>query len=237
MAHNWKAPPKLKEPYSTWKEELTIWSSFTDLPTIKQGAAVFLSLPDPSSARDAVLELGSTVISAEGAVKKITDKLDSLFLKDKKILSYQAWKSFINFKRPSAMNMVDYTIEFNKLYTTCKNNDMSLPTGVLAIQFLESANLPEAQHKLALATCASMEYEEMKSQILKIFTSLARPTTSTILQPHEIKVESDTLAAECYDEEQELYDEDYPEEEVNDTLYGYRFNNKYQHGQYNRNTS
>ena len=63
MSSNWKAPPRLKEPYISWKEELAIWEAFTDLDKKKQGPALFLSLPNPSSARDAVLELGATVIN------------------------------------------------------------------------------------------------------------------------------------------------------------------------------
>ena len=52
--------------------------------------------------------------------------------------------------------MNDYTIEFNKLYNVCKSNNLTLPTGVLEIQYLESANLSEEHHRLALATCDKM---------------------------------------------------------------------------------
>ena len=64
---SWKAPPKLTEPYTTWKEELKIWQNFTDIEDGKQGSALFLSLPT-GSARDAVLELGASVINGEGAI-------------------------------------------------------------------------------------------------------------------------------------------------------------------------
>lgn len=157
MSSDWKAPPKLQEPYTAWKEELKIWQNFTTIAKEKQGGAVFLSLPNPSSARTAVLELGSTVINSVSAIDEITKKLDTLFLTDKNILTYQAWKQFIKFMRPQSMNMSDYSIEFNKRYNNCKINDIKLPEPVLAIQFLESANLPEAQHKLALATCDKMD--------------------------------------------------------------------------------
>ena len=82
MSSNWKAPPKLKEPYASWKAELEIWQNFTEIEPKKQGAALFLSLPNPSSARDAVLELGPAAINKDTGVKSIIDKLDSLFLKD-----------------------------------------------------------------------------------------------------------------------------------------------------------
>ena len=82
MSGGWKAPPQLKEPYSNWKTELEIWQNFTDIPALKQGGALFLSLPNPSPARDAVLELGSAAINSASAVADITAKLDTLFLKD-----------------------------------------------------------------------------------------------------------------------------------------------------------
>ena len=78
---SWKAPPKLKEPYTAWKDELQIWQNFTDVEAEKQGSALYLSLP-PGSARDAVLELGPNIINGRDAVAKITQKLDTLFLKD-----------------------------------------------------------------------------------------------------------------------------------------------------------
>ena len=227
MSSSWKAPPKLKEPYSTWKTELEIWENFTEIEKKKQGGALFLSLPNPSSARDAALELGSTVINSDNGVKAIVEKLDSLFLKDDNILTYQAWKAFIHFKRCSSMNMTDYTIEFNRLYIACKAKKLEVPTGVLAIQFLESANLSEGQHRLALATCDKMEYDVMKAQVLKISTDLVVPSTSQILQPNEIKVEKTTLHTEYgdafADQEAEEYQPpgDDEEEEYSDTLYGY----------------
>ena len=232
MSSDWKAPPKLKEPYSDWKVELEIWQNFTSVEKGKQGGAVFLSLPNPSSARDAVLQLGSAVINSETAVAQITAKLDTLFLTDTNILTYQAWKQFIKFKRPHNMNMKDYSIEFNKRYNSCKAKSITLPESVLAIQFLESANLPESQHKLALATCSTLDYKSMSSQVLKITTDIATSTASKILPPENIKIESPTFAAESEKYGTEDYEDHQDEEEEEDedhseTLYGYRYGKKF----------
>ena len=225
---SWKAPPKLKEPYTAWKDELQIWQNFTDVEAEKQGSALYLSLP-PGSARDAVLELGPNIINGRDAVAKITQKLDTLFLKDDNVATYQAWQSFIKFKRNKSMNMSDYTIEFNKLYNVCKKASLTLPTGVLAIQFLESANLPLEQHRLALATCSKMEYDIMKAQVLKISTDIGTPDTSSILQENEIKVESDTFHVDdskMYERDNDDYyddGEDEEHDEPTDALYGSRY--------------
>ena len=232
---HWKAPPKLKEPYTAWKEELSIWENFTDIEKKKQGGALFLSLPDPSSARNAVLELGAQVINSDKGVQMIIEKLDSIFLKDGHIATYQAWQAFNKFKRPSSMKMADYTVEFNRLYNACKKNKLELPTGLRVIKYLESANIPAEQHRLALATCSSMDYEAMKSQVLKITTDVADTATATItsnktLPESEIKVEASTFHAEYYDgrsQDESFDDEDeetYEEREANDTLFGRRYN-------------
>ena len=176
-----------------------------------------------------MLELGAMVINGEKAVEKIVAKLDSIFLKDGNIATYQAWQAFNKFKRPSNMNMADYTIEYNRLYTICKNSNLILPTGVLAIQYLESANLTPEQHRLALATCATMDYDHMKTQVLKISTEIASTTTPKILQESEIKVESTTFHTEyyndsnfgeCDDEEDEGSQDD---NDTNDTLFARKF--------------
>ena len=230
---SWKAPPSLKEPYTKWKDELSIWQNFTDIEESKQGSALFLSLP-PGNARDAVLELGPTAINGKDGVDKIIGKLDSLFLKDDNVATYQAWQSFIKFKRGRNMNMTDYSIEFSKLYTVCKNAKLILPTGVLALQFLESANLPQEQHRLALATCESIEYDKMKAQVLKISTDIATPDSSSILQPKDIKVECDTLHvahSNTYEEadencDGEVYEEEEPLE-LSDAMYNARYYQNY----------
>ena len=191
MSSHWKAPPKLKEPYISWKEELKVWENFTDLEKTKQGGALFLSLPDPSSARNAVLELGAAVINSATGVDKIIEKLDTIYLKDGHIATYQAWQAFNKFRRPSNMKMADYTVEFNRLYNACKKNSLTLPTGLLAIQYLESSNIPAEQHRLALATCESMDFDTMKSQILKITTDI-RDTSSASNANMKTTQENDT---------------------------------------------
>ena len=225
MAGGWKAPPQLKEPYSSWKTELEIWQNFTDIPEKKQGGALFLSLPNPSSARDAVLELGSAVINAEDAITKITAKLDTLFLKDDNVLAYQAWKRFMNLKRPSNMSISDYAIEFNRNYNILKAKKLELPEGILAFQFLESSNLPESEHKLCLATCTAVTYEAMKSQVIKVHQGVCLPSSTAIAPAQNIKIESDSPALQaeyCDQTESEELSDEYHDMEAHDTLYGYR---------------
>ena len=95
MASNLKTPPILEdeEHYREWKQDLSVWQLFTELEEVRQGPAVYLILK--GNAREAVRDLKPEEIGAAGGVKKITDKLDQLFLKDINTQTYLAFKTFI----------------------------------------------------------------------------------------------------------------------------------------------
>lgn len=58
---------------------------YTDLNKCKQGPVVFLSLTGQT--RDYVRDMQPQEIDQENGVKKIIDKLDTLFLKDESLFS------------------------------------------------------------------------------------------------------------------------------------------------------
>ena len=81
MASKYFAPPALlKDKYSTWRKEMKIWELVTSLDKTKQALIVFLSLE--GKAREAVLELDTAVLNSEDGMKKLYEKLDTLFLED-----------------------------------------------------------------------------------------------------------------------------------------------------------
>ena len=63
----------------------------------KRGPAVYLTLT--GRARDAVRELSTADIGRDNGLKKIIDKLDTLFLQDENARAYVTFKEFHNFKR------------------------------------------------------------------------------------------------------------------------------------------
>ena len=81
MASKYFPPPTLlKDRYSTWKREIKIWELVTSLNKTKRALMVFLSLE--GTAREAVLELDTAVLNSEDGMKKLYEKLDTLFLED-----------------------------------------------------------------------------------------------------------------------------------------------------------
>ena len=120
-------------------------------------------------ARDCVRDLKPEEIGHVNGVKKITDKLDSLFLKDENTRAYLAFKEFYDYRRPSGVNITDFLVKFEYLYHKLSNHDVRLPEGVRAFFLLTASNVSEENERLARATCASMTYDNMKLTIKKIF--------------------------------------------------------------------
>ena len=81
MASKYFPPPALlKDKYSTWRKEMNIWELVTSLNKSKRALMVFLSLE--GIAGEAVLELDTAVLNSEDGMKKLYEKLDTLFLED-----------------------------------------------------------------------------------------------------------------------------------------------------------
>ena len=141
-------------------KELAIWQLYTDLDKKKQGPALTLSLT--GKARDCVLELPVDDIGTEGSVKKIIDRRDKLFLKDKVQNAYIAYETFESFKRSSEMSVTEYNNESERLHHKLKEYDMGLPSGVLAYKLLKQAGLSESHEQLARAMAGELTFENMK---------------------------------------------------------------------------
>ena len=113
MASKYFPPPALlKDKYNTWKKEMKIWELVTSLDKAKRSLMVFLSLE--GTAREAVLELDTAVLNSEDGMKKLYEKLDTLFLEDVNQSAFRAYKTFENYQRPP------FLIEFGRLFTKLK---------------------------------------------------------------------------------------------------------------------
>ena len=66
---------------------------------------------------------------------------------------------------------------------------MTLPDGVLAYHFLNSANISAHHKELARATLSELKYDNMKEQLKKIFSDPKFFVSDTKSEPY-IKVES-----------------------------------------------
>ena len=85
----------------------------TTLEVKKQALAIFLTLS--GKAKEAALELKLDVINADDRVKKLLEKLDSLYLKESHQTAYQAYDTFEKFQRGQTMTVQENIIEFEQL--------------------------------------------------------------------------------------------------------------------------
>ena len=127
VASKYLTPPALlKDKYSTWRKEMKIWELVTSLDKTKRALLVFLSLE--GTAREAVLELDTAVLNSEDGMKKLYEKLDTLFLEDVNQSAFRAYEIACK-KNPhvivSATEIKSNSSFFNKDANTTLLNDMN----------------------------------------------------------------------------------------------------------------
>ena len=171
--------------YETRLKEIEIWKPYTDVPIEKQGPAIILTLE--GKAHETVLELDIENISGANGSKNIVAKLDTLYLKDKAQVAYEAYDKFDQFQRGPEMTMKDFIIEFERLHCKTKSHGATMSDDIMAYRLLKSANISNEHQQLARATMGDLKYENIKSQLNKIFGDQATASTSSDFQ---VKVET-----------------------------------------------
>ena len=192
---DYKAPPSMRDglSYDDWKKELNIWKTFTSLNPEKQGPAVFLTLT--GKAREAVLnDVEPTDLSAGDGLMKLTNSLDTIYLKDESQTQFAAFDDFITYRRKSSEGLKNFLIEFDLRYKKIKNQKMELPEGVQAYCLLKCANLDSGQEQLCKATCQELTYENMKKQVQKLISNKECVDTSEISPIHFTEDQEDHQA-------------------------------------------
>ena len=120
-----------------------------------------MSLPD--KVRNSCRNISITNLNKDDGLDTLINNLERLYLKDKKALAYLAYEKFESFQRPTEMNIIDYSNEFERLYYEIQQHEMTLPTAVLAYRVLKSANISSEKQQLARATITELNYENMKN--------------------------------------------------------------------------
>ena len=131
-------------------------------------------LPLQGKARGAALEIEIKDLTDDQGVKKLIEKLDSLYLKDIYQSAYAAYESFEMYIRPKEMSMNEFLDNFERLYNKLTVYEMELPDGVLAYRVLKSAGLSEENEKLARETITTLTYKSMTEQLKKIFGDMLK---------------------------------------------------------------
>ena len=91
---------------------MKIWKHVTSLDKAKRAPMVFLSLE--GKAREAVLELDTAVLNSEDGMKKLYEKLDTLFQENINQSAFRAYETFENYQRLPGTSLEDFLIEFGQ---------------------------------------------------------------------------------------------------------------------------
>ena len=142
---------------------------------------VLLSLE--GKAREAVLELDTAVLNSEDGMKKLYEKLDTLFLEDINQSAFRAYETLENYQRPPGTSLEDFLIEFGRLVAKLKDFNILLLEPVL--RALKSANITKDNEKLVKATVSELTLSSMLEQLWKIMhghsSSDSSPNTSPVV--------------------------------------------------------
>lgn len=190
--HNIKNPPPLNEntSYESWEKELDLWVLLTDIPVEKQGPAVVLSLCPRD--KEKVLELTTAEIVSKECIINIKRKLETIYKKDSVDLAYETFEKFIYFKRDQTKCMNEYVLEFERRYSKAKKYGFVLPESALAFFLLDRCHLSDSHKRLIKATITVLNFEDMKSKLLKVFGG-PRASTDTEDSMDEVKVKFEDI--------------------------------------------
>ena len=158
---NYKAPPVLRDvdSYLTWKKEIQLWKTFMDLIPRKQASAICMSLA--RRACEAALQLSVETLNSDEGKTELMKALDSLYLKDKDQLIYEAYDNFEKFIWPAHMNMSDYLNESECLNIKLKEYKKDLPERWRTVD----SKVPRERTVTAKATLTELTYVGMKKQL------------------------------------------------------------------------
>ena len=146
-------------------------------------------------ALDAVLEIDEVEIAGENGVDAIITRLNCLYKKDSTITKYQAFESFITFKRPSTMSIQAFLNKFDKRPFKTKTYGTTMSDDILAYQLLKSTHYLSTHHEeLIKATIPDLQYNIMKDHLKKTFSDASRQVPTKI--EGIIKTEETFLAEE-----------------------------------------
>ena len=118
-------------------------------------------LPLEGKAREAVLELDTAVLNSEDRMKKLLEKLDTLFLEDVNQYAFRAYETFENYQRPPGTSWEYFLIEFSWHVAKLKDLNILLPEPVLAFRALKSATITKDNGKLVKATVSELPLSSM----------------------------------------------------------------------------
>lgn len=210
-SRNIRDPPPMSEPYAEWKNEILIWSDYIQdkTPLEKQGLALFLSLD--GDARKAAAKVTLPEMKKTDGLQRVIKELDKFYLKDADREAFLAYDRFHSFIRPTGMSIKEFLIKFELMRNACISHNVEIADKIVAHHMLRTVNIPPMKQELVKTTLTTFSADNMRNQILKIFSEDMIPETSNSVAGCSSS-SSDNFQVKTED----------VNEDVNFTLYGSR---------------
>jgi len=183
-----KRPPEFIEgsDYEQWKKDVNLWCTVSELEESKHAIVIHLSLT--GRARNATSEISAADNSGKSSTKKIFEKLDRVYLQDVNWKCFHTYLDFENFKRAKTSTVDEYLSEFDLRLHKLKECKVDLPDAIVACRLLKSCDLSDVHFQMALSTCDTLTFENMRKTLKRLFAE-----NNHLLTGDSVKIENDAF--------------------------------------------
>ena len=156
--------------YDDWRKELQIWEAINTALGVKskvQAGYLFQALE--GTLRQAVLsELSTNQICSDNGVENIVMTLNHFYSGNDVQKAFNAFDDLIQFKCAQDVSLEKFLAMFQSKVNRVKSTGTMLSDGLLGYMLLKAANLPHYKQELVKATCDTLTFNNVKTQLKKI---------------------------------------------------------------------
>ena len=117
------------------------------------------------------LQLDLSLLKSATGVDLIIKELAKIHKKDTLEVAYEAFESFIYYKREASSDINGFITEFSRRYAKAKQHGCELSESTLGFFLLNQAKLSDDHKKLVRATITKLDFQEVQEKLKKIFSS------------------------------------------------------------------
>ena len=232
--------PGTSPDYTLWRKDIVIWQKLTDLAAAKQGLALQFACRSNKRIHEAVVNIPETDVAGATGFANVLKVLDDLFKTDDKDAELKSYHDFETIHRKDDQTMADFINEFDALLQKTKAHGNVISENLLAVKLMRAANLTNSQQQMIKAATAKIDYTNIKATMKRTFgesTKIEDNMAPTIKTEPTFQTSCKGACACACEDKGHQRSKIWYEEECDEVLYGeHRNRDKYNYGNYNRNS-
>ena len=167
----YKQPPAFSGNFETWEVEVKLWAVACGVDTNKQGAALALSLPVNSTARQLALNVGQEELVKETGVEEIIKVLKPIYQADS---VDQRFRSLMQIQRLTRLENEDINHFISKFedamrYHVTISGTEPYADDMKSFILIDKANLGETNEKIVRSSVTEWKYEQAVTALKRVF--------------------------------------------------------------------